>query len=144
MWFNPIMASVLRSPFHGLLSQNTMLITVLGKRTGRRLTTPVNYFRRGDELLTVSLRSRKWWRNPRGGVLVGLLLAGYERKAFASVAESDSEIRRGLADIIASSPSMSRPLAIGLDQAGRPNPADLARASAKRVIVRARLTPVPS
>ena len=144
MWFNPFMAGVLRSPFHGLLSHNTMLITVCGKKTGRRLTTPVNYFRRGDELLMVSLRSRTWWRNLRGGAQVGLLLAGKEREAFASVAESDSEIRRGLAQIIVHSPSIARPLAIALDETGQPKPVDLARASQNRVIVRARLKPLPS
>ncbi len=95
-------------------------------------------------MLTVSLRSRKWWRNLRGGAQVGLVLAGREREAFASVAESDSEICRGLAEIIASSPSMARPLAIGLDEVGRPRPADLACASERRVIVRARLRSLPS
>jgi hypothetical protein len=83
MWFNPFMAGVLRSPFHGLLSHNTILITVCGKKTGRRLMTPVNYLRRGDELLTVSFRSRTWWRNLRGGAPVELLLAGTRRDAFA-------------------------------------------------------------
>jgi deazaflavin-dependent oxidoreductase (nitroreductase family) len=105
MWFNPFMAGVLRSPFHGLLSHNTILITVCGKKTGRRLTTPVNYLRRGDELLTVSFRSRTWWRNLRGGAPVELLLAGTRRDAFASVAETDSEVGRALAELVSHSPS---------------------------------------
>ena len=54
MWFNPIMASLLRSPLHRWLSRNTMLISVRGRKTGRMLTTPVNYVRVGDELLVVS------------------------------------------------------------------------------------------
>jgi deazaflavin-dependent oxidoreductase (nitroreductase family) len=145
MWFNPIMASLLRSPFHGWLSHNTMLITVRGRKTGRPVTTPVNYFRDGDELLMVSFRSRTWWRNLRGHQApVQLLLAGVRREATALVFESEADVNRGLAEIVARFPSMARPLGIGLDETGSPRLADLAQASQSRVIVRARLTPGPA
>jgi hypothetical protein len=70
MWFNPLMAGLLRSPLHALISHNTMLITVRGRKTGRALTTPVNYVRNDDELLTVSFRSHmvaKCARSPDDG-----------------------------------------------------------------------------
>jgi hypothetical protein len=141
MWFNPIMASLLRSPFHGLLSRNTMLITVRGRRTGRRMTTPVNYVRRGDELLTVSFRSRTWWRNLRGGPTpVELLLAGARRAGQATVVENEPEVEAGLADLIARSPGAARFLGVRLDAAGRPNAADLAHAARPRVVIRTWLT----
>lgn len=141
MWFNPIMASLLRSPLHGWISGNTMLISVRGRKTGRRLTTPVNYVRVGDELLVVSFRSRTWWRNLRGRpVTVELLVAGARHEAVAHVDESQADVMRGLAQIVAREPSLARPLGIGLDEAGRPRPADLEMASRSRVVVRAQLT----
>ena len=42
---NDFMAWVLRSPFHGMLSNGMMLITVTGRKTGKAYTTPVGYYR---------------------------------------------------------------------------------------------------
>ena len=144
MWFNPIMAGLLRSPLHGLLSRGTMLITVRGRKTGRDVTTPVNYVRRGDELMTVSFRSRTWWRNLRGGRPVNLLLSGRRRDAFASVTEADAEVARGLAEIVGQKPGYARALGIALDSAGRPQPLDLARAATRRVLITTELKPQPA
>ncbi len=60
MWFNPIMAGVLRSPLHGLLSQSFMLIRVTGRKSGRMISTPVNYVRDGSALWVTSQRQRRW------------------------------------------------------------------------------------
>ena len=45
---NPIVATVLRSPAHGLLSGRLALITVTGRVSGREYTIPVLYERDGD------------------------------------------------------------------------------------------------
>lgn len=41
---NDFMAWVLRSPFHGMLSNGMMLITVTGRKTGKTYITPVGYY----------------------------------------------------------------------------------------------------
>lgn len=141
MWFNPLMAGLLRSPFHPLLSHNTMLLTVRGRKTGRPVTTPVNFVRRGDDLLTVSFRSRTWWRNLRAGPTpVELLLAGARRSGRATVVEEDGEVEAGLTEVIARSPATARYMNVRLDPLGRPDPSDLARASRPRVVIRTRLS----
>ena len=62
---NPIVVWILRSRLHFLLSSGLMLITVTGRRTGRRYTIPVGYQRQGHSIrVLVSKASRKsWWRN---------------------------------------------------------------------------------
>jgi hypothetical protein len=67
MWYNPLLTWLLRSPLHGLVSNNTLLTTVIGCKSGSNITLPVNYVDMGEELLTVSFRRRTWWRNLRGG-----------------------------------------------------------------------------
>lgn len=47
---NDFMAWVLRSPFHGMLSNGMMLITITGRKTGKTYTTPVGYYVEGDTL----------------------------------------------------------------------------------------------
>ena len=62
---NPFVRAVLGSPLHPLLSRSLALITVTGRRTGRRYTFPVGYRRDGDRVTVhVGWPQRKhWWRN---------------------------------------------------------------------------------
>jgi deazaflavin-dependent oxidoreductase (nitroreductase family) len=139
MWFDPLMSAILRSPLHGLLSGSTMLITVRGKRSGRPYTTPVNYVRSGNELVTVSFRARRWWRNLRGGAGVRLLLQGREIQARAVAVEDPAAVADGLAVLVRVSPGYARHLGVAFDASGQPDPAGLARAAEGRVLVRAQL-----
>jgi len=62
---NPLVALVLRSPLHYPLSLWLALLTVTGRRSGRRYAIPVGYQWRKDGILVlVSKAGRKrWWRN---------------------------------------------------------------------------------
>jgi deazaflavin-dependent oxidoreductase (nitroreductase family) len=62
---NPLIVGILRSPLHGLLSGGLMLLTVTGRRSGRRYTFPVGYQRHGDEIIVMvsEARRKSWWRN---------------------------------------------------------------------------------
>jgi deazaflavin-dependent oxidoreductase (nitroreductase family) len=116
-----------------------MLITVRGKKSGKAYTTPVNYVRSGDDLITVSFKSRRWWRNLRGGAGVRVRLQGIDREANAVVVEEPAAVAAGLESLVRASPGYARFLSVGLDTAGNPEPASLARAAESRVLVRARL-----
>jgi len=74
---------ILRSPFHSLLSNGMMLITVTGCRTGTKYTVPVGYYREGEDLWVITSRHRTWWRNLLGGAEVGLVLKGKPVNAHA-------------------------------------------------------------
>ena len=93
---NIFVGGILRSPFHRLLSKNTMLITFTGRLSGKRYTTPVNYLLIGDVLSVVSQRDRTWWRNLRGGSLVTLQLNGEKVRGRAVVVEDDEGIHQHL------------------------------------------------
>jgi hypothetical protein len=75
---NPLVRAVLGSPLHPLLSRGLALITVTGKRTGRRHTFPVGYRRDGRRvLIDVGWPERKrWWRNLRDGGRVEMRIRG--------------------------------------------------------------------
>jgi len=62
---NPLVRAVLSSPLHRLLSRGLALITVTGRRSGRRYTFPVGYRQDGDWVtVNVGAAGRKrWWRN---------------------------------------------------------------------------------
>lgn len=82
---NRFVRTILRSPFHWLLSRWVMLIAVTGRRTGRTYSTPVQYIRRDGTLYAVSRRERTWWRNVRGGAPATVRLRGQELQATGDV-----------------------------------------------------------
>jgi hypothetical protein len=44
---NPVVIPLLKSPLHGLMSADVMLVTLTGRRSGRTYTRPVSY-RQGE------------------------------------------------------------------------------------------------
>jgi hypothetical protein len=62
-----IVAAVLRSPLHRVLSGSTDLIRYTGRRTGRTITIPTQYALSGSDLLILVARAdtKTWWRNFR-------------------------------------------------------------------------------
>jgi len=86
-WLNPIVAAILRSRFHRLLSPGLMLITVSGRKTGRRYTIPVGYHEADDAvvILVADAPSKVWWRNYRQAGPIELRLRGKEFRGSATV-----------------------------------------------------------
>ncbi len=67
---------LLRSPLHKLLDGSLMVITVSGRKTGKKYSIPVQYVRRGRDIYIFSRRRRTWWRNLQGGAQVQLKIGG--------------------------------------------------------------------
>jgi len=72
--YTSIVKPILRSPLHGLVSKNTMLITFSGRKSGKVYTTPVGYVRNDNDITVFSQRHSSWWRNLRGGASVTVRL----------------------------------------------------------------------
>lgn len=139
MWYNVFMKWILRSPLHRILSKNTMLITVTGRKSGRPITTPVNYVHIGNVLSITSYRQRTWWRNLRGGAPVTLRLLGKDIHATANVIEDDVGVSQGLMAHLQKVPEYAKYYQVSLDSSGQPVVTDVARATKDRVVVHVRL-----
>jgi len=89
---NPLVVWLLRSPLHRLLDGGLMLITVTGRRTGRRYTIPVGYQREGDVLhvLVSKARRKQWWRNFRTPASLEVEVHGERRRGQAHVVDPAS------------------------------------------------------
>lgn len=140
MSFNNIVSWLLKSPFHGLMSRNTVLLGYAGRKTGKRRSVPVNYVRvaseDGDHLLITSERGRIWWRNFRGGSPVDLQLQGMHLTATAHSLEELKEVRDGLMTYFTHAPGSARYFDVGFDEGGAPKIEDIARAAQERVIIK--------
>ena len=108
MMFNPVVRWLLDSPVHRVLSTNTLLLSYVGRNSGRAYVTPVNYVQCGDTFLITSLRTRKWWRNLRGGADVRLTVRGREVGARAIVIEDDGLVTDELERYFNVAPKVAR------------------------------------
>src|SRR5262249_44718162 len=100
MRLNPIVAAVLRSRAHWLLSRGLTLITVTGRRSGRRYTIPVGYLETADAVVVLvnDAPSKTWWRNYLDGGPIEVLLRGIRRAGEARTLAPDSDAFRRCAD----------------------------------------------
>ncbi|MFI7444775.1 nitroreductase/quinone reductase family protein [Nonomuraea indica] len=89
---NPIVAWLLRSPLHDLLSGRVMLLTVTGRRSGAAIRLPVLYERHGDTLTVISRPSRLWWRNLEDGAPVQVVLEGVTMNGHATVSRGPARM----------------------------------------------------
>ena len=118
--FNPVVSSVLRSPFHWVLSLGLMLITVTGRRTGRVYTIPVGYQRDGDVItvLVSEAPTKQWWRNFHDPAPVRMRVRGKDLKGLAEVVPPGSaEFRLQSERTLRRLPFMGKVFGIDYDRA---------------------------
>jgi deazaflavin-dependent oxidoreductase (nitroreductase family) len=135
---NDFMSWVLRSPFHGMLSNGMMLITIIGRKTGKKYTTPVGYYREGDSLWVITSRDRTWWKNLRGSAEVDLLLRHERVFACAEPVLDPSSVEARLRDYAERMPMAAKQIGIHIED-GVANVEDVARVAKDRLFVQVKL-----
>jgi deazaflavin-dependent oxidoreductase (nitroreductase family) len=135
---NDFMSWILRSPFHGILSNGMVLITVTGRKTGKAYTTPVGYYVDGDSLWILTSRERKWWRNLQNGAEVSLLL---KRKLVAGISDvelDEKSVGARMVDYLRHIPQAAKPMGVRMENK-QPNVDDLSNIAKGRLFIRVRL-----
>ena len=138
---NLLMRSLVESPLHGLLGDGFAVITVHGRKTGRTYSTPVNVDRHGDAYDVISMRSRTWWRNLRGGACAELLVAGKRLPVRAQVVEQFDDVAAGLEDYVRRHPNHAKYL-VQTGAGGQVSRSEMQRAAGERVLIRLEKTDV--
>jgi deazaflavin-dependent oxidoreductase (nitroreductase family) len=132
---NDFISWVLRSPFHGMLSSGMMLISVTGRRTGKKYTTPVEYCRENGDLWVLTSRNRTWWRNVRGGADVKLILKGKTINATAETIMDTKDVEGQLVDYVLHRSVSARALGVRLENK-IPNVDDIRRLAKDKLFVK--------
>lgn len=116
-----------------------MLLSYVGRRTGRAFTIPVGYFPWGDDEV-VAFSSRRWWVNLRDGRPVTLVIRGRHRVADPMVEGSLERRADLLQDVVRRhGPRAARRLYLGLPPDRPPSRAEALRAAGRTAVVRFRL-----
>ena len=90
--FNERVRRRLSSDKHGSLSKNHLLISMIGRKSGRQITLPVNYRRVAADKLVIGTESI-WWLNLKDGASVEVELAGKTLSANAMPVPEDAPDR---------------------------------------------------
>jgi len=136
---NDFMSWVLRSPFHGMLSNGMMLITVTGRKTGKKYTMPVGYYEESGYLWVITSRDRTWWKNLREGANVDLLLKRKPVKAYAEPDLDEESVKERMYEYLRHVPQAAKPMNIRVEN-GKANADDVARVAREKLFVSLRLT----
>ena len=137
-----VVAAILRSPLHGLLSRRLMLLTVIGRRTGRRYTFPVEYISDGGHVTVVAgaAASKTWWLNLTRTSPVVVRIRGRNRNGIAHIVWDADESEQLVAEF--ADPLSIAPLAAATEPAvgGGVAVATIARGLRDALVVRIDLT----
>jgi deazaflavin-dependent oxidoreductase (nitroreductase family) len=136
-WFNKVIAWVLSTPLHALVSKDIMLLTVTGRKTGKRYPMPVSYARDGELIICSTDRTRAdWWKNLRGGATVTLRLCGQEVTGQATVTSEDRQaLIKGINTMLTQVPRDAKHYEVRLDENKKPLAEDVSRATDYRIIL---------
>lgn len=135
---NGIFGSILRSPFHGVLSNKFLLLSFRGHKSGKQYTLLVGYVREGDELSIISPRG--WWRNLREkDTAVRVLLQGKWRAGVAQAFYGNDYVATEFQRLAQKFPSLVRMYRIECDASGQPEPASVREATQKIAMIYIRL-----
>jgi deazaflavin-dependent oxidoreductase (nitroreductase family) len=117
---------LLRSPLHRMVSSKLLLITVVGRKTGREYTNPVAYAEHEGHLLIGT--AAKWRRNLQQGQPVRVRLRGKDIRAEVEVITDEERAAELYPVILTDNPVHGRFAGIGLEPDGTVNRAGLHRA----------------
>jgi len=140
---NPLVCWLLRSPLHFVASPGLLLLTLTGRRSGRRHSFPVGYQRDG-EVLTVMVSeapSKQWWQNLREPAPVEVVLRGRAHGGRAELVPAGSDLFfRCAEDTLRRVPGMDRVFGIRWDRRAALSPEQRERLSGNVAVVRIQLT----
>ncbi len=134
---------VLKSPIHGFLSGNILLITFKGKKSGKVYATPVNYILDGDTVLITT--DSGWWKNLRGGAPVTVRIKGQDYSGVGEAVTDHDACAEAIRAMIKRFPNYGKWANVANDADGKPIAADIDRAVRDgRVLVRVQLAEAPA
>lgn len=133
----PLICWWLRSPLHGMLSRDVLLLSYSGRKTGKSYELPLSYAEIGGNIYLCT-RTSRWWRNLGDGKVVELHLRGRRVRAASFVLDSaSSEALDGFRAFLTRLPRTGEMLyEVGCDAERRPLESDLAREVRRSTVLR--------
>jgi hypothetical protein len=132
---NIAMVILLRSPLHSILSKSILAIRYRGVRSGRTVTVPVRYHRRGDDIVVMTSEETSWWPNFLQSTEANVLLGGKWSAAQVQATRSNPNLAGPIMrEMWAKHPSDSAYMNVKM-RSGEPDPDDFDEALQTAVVI---------
>lgn len=138
--YNWLLAALLRSRMHRVLSGTVLIFEYVGRRSGAAYATPINYLQVGQTLL-VSTDSA-WHRNFAAGTRTAahVVLRGRRQRVTVEVVDDQKQAADDLVRLVRAQPNYGHWAQVSLDAQGEPSRSDAAAEIARgRRVLRAHL-----
>jgi hypothetical protein len=133
---NPVVKGLLRSPMHGLMSNNTMVLSYGGQRSGKQYELPISYARFDGDLYGFTAKDGQWWRNFRNHGEATVLVGRQNLDVTVSIlSELGEDLARRLTGFLQLVPRDAKPAGVRMRQ-GQPVQEDVAAAVQRLVGLR--------
>jgi deazaflavin-dependent oxidoreductase (nitroreductase family) len=138
---NAMVAILLRIPIlHRVISNQILLLTFSGRKSGKHYTIPVGYVRDGQTVTILTKWFRGWWRNFQGTAPVEVLIARRRYQATAKALTDEAMTITVLTNIIKKYPYYANFYGIRLTAANEADMDDVRRVAPKVVVLQIALT----
>jgi deazaflavin-dependent oxidoreductase (nitroreductase family) len=132
---NAFMKAIIASPLHPLLGDDFAVITVTSRKTGRRISTPINVTPQDGEFVVISYRNRLWWKNLLDGRKGELHHRGKTFPIAARILDQTAGVAAVLKKYFEKYPDRAKYFGIRTGGEGKAPEEELTRAAADRVVV---------
>ena len=133
---NPIMTAILKSPLHGVVSQDICIIEFTGRKSGRAMSTPVSYHIKDGRVHCFTSKDATWWKNLISVDKATIIIKRRRIVAKPSVVTEDvAAIQSALTDMLTAIPRSASFSNVRLDHNKIPNADDIAIAASGVVYV---------
>jgi hypothetical protein len=131
---NAMVSTLLRIPvLHRVISNQILLLTFTGRKSGKRYTIPVGYARDGQTITILTKWFRGWWRNFQEPTPVELLIVGKMYRGDAKAVTDETVIIPLITGLIKQYPYYAEFYSIRLVAPNQPDMDDVRRVAPKVV-----------
>jgi hypothetical protein len=136
--FNPIIVAILRSPLHGMMSSDLLVLEYRGQKTGRAHSIPLAYVTRAGQSYCGTRSSSAWWKNFTVSSPVSVWMRGERLDAHAErLASSSPEARLAFVAFLRANRGTAKLVYnVRVDDHGAPDASDLEREIHNSAVVR--------
>jgi len=135
---NALFSLLLRSPLHRVISKRCVLLSFKGRKSGKRYTFPVGYWKHEGDLVEI-IPLFNWWKNLRGNVPVIVWLKGRRYLAMADAFHGDETTVEELQALVQTSSNLIRVCRVERDAGGQPKPESIRQVAQSLILIRLRL-----
>jgi hypothetical protein len=133
---NPLEKIILKSPLHGLLSEDLALVSFTDHRTGKKLSFAVEYQREKRFVRIVCSRKENCWRKFTFGSPIEITIKGTNYHGWAEIIEDREEMIKEWKALFRHRPETAKELGIELSESGEIEIPDSAEILSEYAILR--------